>query len=677
MNTPGPILTPAQFKYDLAELYAHSFHRFDNRPLPTEYLSQLLTQISHWYGTKYLGTTLTDDGYKLLLATFLQSLIAYSRAYPYPHLDSNILFAKPIEILTSDGILEPKLASALLALRQPFVDSRGPLQAAGVPVNDWSPPFYFEFSESKPIEPYSREFSDRYNWRQELENWKDEKRRYDSLRKEALETLAPLKEALLFSPYYTFPNVLSTDTKEPFEISEKSWFEGCWVVGASGAGKSNLLRHLILHRLEQDATVIIIDSKGNLDLLRSFHRLAVLKDRLVILRNTAEHPLAINPFDTPHPDEFLDYLFSIFNAGLTANQTIPFSSVIRLLRKTEEPTLNKFWEILAFGAAGYQDEIQQLSETDQYFFNHDTKDAQFKQRAAEVRSRLKLLIDHPILGPVLSSVKTRVKMGELLESGKVICIDNNTAMLGVSGAEFMGRLFIALIWYAAQNRTGNRPVYVFLDEAHHFIKQDRHIGDMITSLRSQRISLVFAHQFVSQIKDEDARGGLNTCGIKFFNTTGENLSAGLFFPGADQQTYNSLPRGSFATFVKFKPNGNFNVLPVIQHKVIDPEDTVPTDPNIHTFADTKAYPLMSDDAYGELIRDMQERYSAKPHTPPLPEPECEAPTPPAEFDFTETIWQRTQPKPKPQAGPAEPAKGPTQPIRRKFTPPPPDSLEDW
>jgi GTPase SAR1 family protein len=393
----------------------------------------------------------------------------------------------------------------------------------------------------------------------------------------------------------------STAVSEPFGIPEDRWFEGCWMVGASGTGKTNLLRYLILNRLQQDATIIILDSKG--DLFKSFHRLQSIKDRLIVLKTTPDYPLAVNPFDAKQPSEFLDYLFGVFNTDLTAQQSIPFGQIINLLEHVPNATMETFWDIIVDGAKNYQQYVAKLHPRDQRFFSVEFNSSQYEQRRKEIQARLRVLFGNKWLGPILESRETKINMRELLDSGKVICIDNSYEDLSELGSEFLGRLFLALIWYAGRERRTQKPVYVFLDEAHYVIANDRHIDDMVTQLRSRRISLTFAHQFLRQIDDDKVRTALNTCAIKFFNTTGEAATA--FFPNTSSETLSTIPQGSFATFVKFKT----------QRAEIVAVPPCPVDRYAQTFTD---YALIPDIDYDLMMGIMRSRYNAPRNEPSKP-----------------------------------------------------------
>ena len=131
---------------------------------------------------------------------------------------------------------------------------------------------------------------------------------------------------------------------------------------------------------------------------------------------------------------------------------------------------------------------------------------------------------------------------------------------------------------------------------------------MITQLRSKRISLTFAHQFLRQIDDSKVRGALDTCAIKFFNTTAEPL-ASSFFPNTSADELATIEQGKFAAFVKFKTT-KAEIVPIPPY---------PVHAERQTFLDTHQFPLMSDYEHHALLLTMRARYAQEPSAPPPPD----------------------------------------------------------
>jgi hypothetical protein len=224
----------------------------------------------------------------------------------------------------------------------------------------------------------------------------------------------------------------------------------------------------------------------------------------------------------------------------------------------------------------------------------------------------------------------------MLDSGKLILIDNNYERLGDEGSEFFGRLFLALIWYAARAQNRTKPVYVFVDEADATIRRDQQISKMITQLRSPKVSLTFAHQGLYQIDDAKVLSALSLCAIKFTSASGEATEMARYIEG-DPAALKALDVGQMATWVRGVTKQGPVTLDVKHHKVEKP---------LEVFQDRRTYPLMDQHEFAAFQRTMWERYSVDPKRrepdahPPAPQniQHLPAPSPPPKP-------ARTQPKP--------------------------------
>jgi hypothetical protein len=102
------------------------------------------------------------------------------------------------------------------------------------------------------------------------------------------------------------------------------------------------------------------------------------------------------------------------------------------------------------------------------FFVKEFETDNIKHRRQEVLQRLRLLLDNDVMKEMLLAPSTTFHIGEAMDDGKVIIIDNSKGKLGEQAAEFFGRFFIAQVLAAAQQRSfrpahTKRPVYFYKD----------------------------------------------------------------------------------------------------------------------------------------------------------------------------------------------------------------------
>jgi hypothetical protein len=237
-------------------------------------------------------------------------------------------------------------------------------------------------------------------------------------------------------------------------------------------------------------------------------------------------------------------------------QTTLFRSVSRaLVTAFPNPTLETFRDLLTNGIAKYDVHIKKLPPDLQDFFYNDFPERGYADRRREVLQRLRLLLDNETMRAMLTAATTRFRIGEAMDTGKIVIINNSKARLGDQGAEFFGRFFIAQVLAAAQQRSTRRgpedkpPVYFYIDECQNVITRDEKIPTILDECRSQNIALIMAHQRIKQISSDNVLDALSNCAIRFANSDEE---ARFLAPRlrTHPEFLQSLGRGRFAAFVR-------------------------------------------------------------------------------------------------------------------------------
>jgi hypothetical protein len=316
----------------------------------------------------------------------------------------------------------------------------------------------------------------------------------------------------------------------PLKITYEDRFSHMHVVGGSGAGKTQLLQHLILHDLQSEDTpaLVIVDSQtdlinkiAHLDLFHPDH--GRLKDRLIyITPRDIKSPPALNIFDvnqdrlgrydeetkeqvTAGVIQTFDYLFNgLLGADLSAKQGVFFRFVARLMLALPE-TMGRTATILDFinlmdDAEPYQQAIESLPPIQRNFFERDFKSKTFAQTKEQIRYRLNAILENPTLARLFTSPKTKIDLFTALNSGSIVLVDTAKDFLKGSSSHF-GRIFISLVLQAVLERAAlpdhkRKPAFLIVDEAAAYF--DSNMDDLLTEARKYKLGCVFAHQFLDQ-----------------------------------------------------------------------------------------------------------------------------------------------------------------------------------
>lgn len=332
----------------------------------------------------------------------------------------------------------------------------------------------------------------------------------------------------------------------PFAIPFPARFEHTHVVGGTGHGKTQLLQFLINHDLvrsmEDDRSVVVIDSQG--DLIRAISRLACfsptaarnLADRFVLVDpNDVEHPVCLNAFDFNRDRlsgyapvdrekilnatvELYEYFFgALLGAELTQRQGVIFRYLARLLIEIPDATIHTLRELMEDGER-FRPYMEKLTGTARSFFATRFFDRQFNETKKQILTRLWGVMSNTSLERMFSHPKNKVDIFELLNEGKIILINTAKDLLGQEGSAIFGRFFIAMIAQAAVQRAAlppheRRSSFVYIDEAQDYF--DENISNLLHQARKYRVGLIFAHQNLDQLAAGLRSSVLASTSIKF------------------------------------------------------------------------------------------------------------------------------------------------------------------
>ena len=219
---------------------------------------------------------------------------------------------------------------------------------------------------------------------------------------------------------------------------------------------------------------------------------------------------------------------------------------------------------------------------------------------------------NPIIRQMFSALKTKLDIGNEMDAGKIILIDNSKQKLGDEGAEFFGRFFIALVLAAAQQRAGRPPseklaCYFYIDECQNVIRRDEKISTILDECRSQKIAMIMAHQRSAQITSPNVLDALANCAIRMANSDDEAkyLADKL---RTSPEFLRSLPRGTFATFIR---------------------DLTPTALALKIpYTDLSTLPRMTAPEQQAIRQRMRAQFSFKPQKPHAASPQASPASPP-------------------------------------------------
>ncbi len=291
------------------------------------------------------------------------------------------------------------------------------------------------------------------------------------------------------------------------------------ITGMTGSGKSELLKVLIMADiLRADGSVILLEPHG--DLSQSVTKLVKDKTRLVYINpflSESKIP-TINLFNLPNKSEaniarltqvILTVLKSVntdesFTGGMEDN----IEMCSRILIRND---IGSFENLYRFLGTKNKDLLQlginSPNPLESEFFEDDFSN--LKPTRDAVRRRLKKLLNDPIFSNMMNGQNT-INFEEILNTkGKVIVFNIPKGKMPNTYKYYI-RFIVEYIQILALKRADIKEedrvhTHLYIDEAHNFITSTSTISEILTESRKYKLSITFAHQSISQIKDVNLR----------------------------------------------------------------------------------------------------------------------------------------------------------------------------
>lgn len=355
------------------------------------------------------------------------------------------------------------------------------------------------------------------------------------------------------------------------------------LVGGTGSGKTTLLQQLIANDLKTDASVIVIDSSG--DLINTLkHSKLISSERLVIVdpKDCVLNPLSLNMFDAGQhqlaeedPVEYvghinnvvslLNFLFSsVLDFDISGQQSTLLDFCCSLLLKVPNAGIKEFVDLLENGTKPYQEYIDTMSEISQSFFRsafpEGRKASQYRTTKEAVQRKLMGLMKSDTFGAMFSAPENKFDMAEIMDQGKVLLISTNLGFLGRESCAFFGRYFVSLIAQVALQRDSivddkkRHPVYLYIDECQDYFKsEDSQIESLLDKGRKYNVGITLAYHGSDQLDPKVHKAIKGHANIRIVGSPDPSE----FFRLQKELKVDSVPDtpGSYAVFVKGSRRG--------------------------------------------------------------------------------------------------------------------------
>ena len=295
-----------------------------------------------------------------------------------------------------------------------------------------------------------------------------------------------------------------------------------YIIGKTGMGKTTLIKSAIYQDMVNGKGVAVLDPHGDM-----FHELLGLvpehrlKDLVIFDPSDREYPLGLNILDPgiafASEDDRQEWItatvLSVFSK--LTDEALWGPRMEHILRSTTMtalsiPGASLFTVQRLLTDRKYQREVA-ATLSDPVLKNFWLKEFSLwgtMQQASAIgplTHRLGHFITTKMSRHILLQPKSTLKLGEIMDEGKILLVNLSKGEIGEDESFFFGTILTSFIWMAAYQRIKvpeyDRPdFFVYVDEFQNFATP--RFAEIFSEARKFHVSLTVSHQNIAQVADE-------------------------------------------------------------------------------------------------------------------------------------------------------------------------------
>ncbi len=311
-----------------------------------------------------------------------------------------------------------------------------------------------------------------------------------------------------------FANADARGSLRPFGIKKADRRAHMYIIGKTGTGKSTLLQTLMMDDLSKGQGFAVLDPHG--DLIKRMRGLipSEMADRVIDFDiSDPQTPYGFNPLGFMHVDKrplAASGLVQVFKHLWTDSWGPRLEYILR----------NCLVSLLDFPNAKLTDIPKLLSDrvfraqvlkfirsdaTREFWVNEYEKlpDRLRLESISPIQNKVGAFLSNHLLRRIITEPEKPLNLRRSMDEGKIILVNLAKGSIGEDTANLLGSLLISRFDLAALSRADTpeddrRDFILYMDEFHNFTTQS--LVFMLSELRKYRLSLVLAHQYLSQLE---------------------------------------------------------------------------------------------------------------------------------------------------------------------------------
>ncbi len=293
-----------------------------------------------------------------------------------------------------------------------------------------------------------------------------------------------------------------------------------YIVGQTGTGKSEYLKHLVLQDIQAGEGVCFIDPHGDAaeDIIAKIPP-ARIADTIYWNPADTANPMGLNIMESESEDQkhilinsFIALLYKLYDPNRTGIMGPMLERAIRnvMLTAMEEPGATLIEVLRLLTSPEYaeskipliKDPIVKTYWTEELA---RTSDFHKSETLGYFISKFDRFVTDVTMRNIIGQGKSSFNFREIMDKKKILIVNLSKGRLGEENSNFLGLLLIPKFLVAAMSRINlneaDRPdFYLYVDEFQNFATPD--FAEIMSEARKYRLCLTVANQYIAQIQEQ-------------------------------------------------------------------------------------------------------------------------------------------------------------------------------
>ncbi len=320
--------------------------------------------------------------------------------------------------------------------------------------------------------------------------------------------------------------------KKLIRLSEKDRRRHTYIIGATGMGKSVLLKNIAYQDMMDGRGFAFIDPHGDVtEELLSMVPEDRIDDVIYFDPGDMDNPIGMNMFEFETPDqkdfivqEGINMLYSLYDPGHTGifgprGEHMFRNAALLLMSDPRGATFIDIPKVFT-DPAFVKEKLKYVTDRSVYeYWTREFPASQKSNDAGEVVtwlvSKWGPFLSNTMMRNILGQTKSGFNIRDIMDNKKILLVNLSKGKMGELNSKLLGMIFVMKFQTAAMSRVDTpedrrSDFSLFVDEFQNFSTDS--FESILSEARKFRLNLVVANQFMTQLSDKIREGVLGNVG---------------------------------------------------------------------------------------------------------------------------------------------------------------------